>query len=110
MDTGQRGVVAALLAAGARAELTSEAGNSALLLACREGRDAIAMLLLRAGAPPARADREGVTPLEWAERKGLRDVAAAIAAAMHARGGARPPGDGGGGGGIGGGRAGAGVH
>jgi ankyrin repeat protein len=59
-------VAAALLAAGAKPDLVSDEGWTALHYAAFEGADDVAKVLLDAGADPNVTDHAGVTPLHVA--------------------------------------------
>ena len=76
-------MAAGLVAAGARLDLVSKDGWSALYFACSFKRAAMAMLLLEAGAAVNLVTLGGNTALDIADVKGL----AAVAEALRARGG-----------------------
>jgi hypothetical protein len=84
---GHEGLVARLLARGARVDgvCGCAGGETALFAAVAHGRDAVARRLLAAGADPSAANGVGVRPLDVARARGRRDLAAALEAA-----GARP--------------------
>jgi len=76
-------VAAGLIAAGARLDLVSKDGWSALYFACSFKRAAMALRLLEAGAAVNVVTLGGNTALDIADAKGL----AAVAEALRARGG-----------------------
>jgi hypothetical protein len=64
-----------MLAAGADPNQTSQGGQTPLILAIVSGNLHLVNLLLDAGADPSHRDNTGLNAIEWAERKGLPDVA-----------------------------------
>jgi uncharacterized protein len=81
MRAAQKGAAQALetlLARGAAADATDEAGNTALMYAAARGQRACAERLLAAGASKAHRNKFGLGPAEWAVWPGagrdLRDL------------------------------------
>ena len=78
---GHAGVVAALLAAGARVDTADNSASTALLGACLYGHDAVAGLLIASGANVRARNRVGWTPLACAKGSCGPAVAALLVAA-----------------------------
>ena len=75
ISSGNAPHVRALLAAGADPNQTSQGGQTPLILAIVSGNLHLVNMLLEAGADPSQRDQTGLNAIEWAERKGLPDVA-----------------------------------
>jgi hypothetical protein len=75
-----------MLAAGADPNQTSQGGQTPLILAIVSGNLHLVQLLLDAGADPSHRDHTGLNAIEWAERKGLSDVAKVLQNPTQARG------------------------
>ncbi len=71
-------IITELLAAGAPADARNERGASALHVAADQRDGALVELLLRHGADPAVADRDGRTALDIAQAQGAQDIAALL--------------------------------
>jgi uncharacterized protein len=81
MRAAQKGsarALEALLARGARADATDEAGNTALMYAAARGQRACAEKLLAAGASKTHRNKFGLGPLDWAvwpsDGRDIRDL------------------------------------
>lgn len=75
VSSGNAAHVRSLLAAGADPNQTSQGGQTPLILAIVSGNLHLVRMLLDAGADPSQRDQTGLNAIEWAERKGLPDVA-----------------------------------
>ena len=64
-----------LIASGVDVNQTNKGGQTPLILATVSGHVQMLRLLLDAGADPLIRDNTGLNAIEWAERKGLPDVA-----------------------------------
>lgn len=81
MRAAQKGsarAVEALLARGAKADATDEAGNTALMYAAARGQRACAEKLLAAGASKAHRNKFGLGPSDWSswpsDGRDIRDL------------------------------------
>jgi uncharacterized protein len=74
-ESGDATAAALAIRADASLEARDERGRTPLLLAVTEDRLAVARLLVYLGADPQIADRNGVTALEHAKRRGHDDLA-----------------------------------
>ncbi len=90
---GHQEVVDLLLARGADVNARSTNGSTVLMMAAREGREALARQLVDAGADPKRANDAGETALVWAMRHRHFRIAQAVSSASEfAQAAKAPPG------------------
>jgi hypothetical protein len=75
VSSGNTKHVRAMLQAGADPNQTSQGGQTPIILAIASGNIHLVNLLLDAGADPSKRDHTGLNAIEWAERKGLPEVA-----------------------------------
>ena len=73
-------VLAAILDAGADIEGKDERGETALASAAFMGRMDTAKFLVERGADPRSTNKDGVTPIEWAQRNGNPEIMELLAA------------------------------
>ena len=73
--SGDKDGLRLLLARGADVNETNKGGQTPLILAVVSSQVRLLPLLLEAGANPLLRDNTGLNAIEWAERKGLFDVA-----------------------------------
>ncbi|QKW18472.1 ankyrin repeat domain-containing protein [Kitasatospora sp. NA04385] len=78
--TGDAGLLAGYLDAGAPADLTNDRGDTLLMLAAYHGHAAAVTALLERGATADRANDRGQTPLAGAVFKGATEVVDALLA------------------------------
>lgn len=79
VTSGNASAARVLLSAGADANQTNSGGQTPLILSIIAGHTQLIPLLLEAGANPHLRDGTGLNAIEWAERKGLPDVARLLA-------------------------------
>lgn len=75
VTSGDKNGLRLLLASGADVNQTNRGGQTPLVLAIVSGHVRLLPLLLEAGANPLLRDSTGLNAIEWAERKGLSDIA-----------------------------------
>lgn len=75
VTSGDKNGLRLLLERGADVNQTNKGGQTPLILAVVSGQVRLLPLLLEAGADPLLRDGKGLNAVEWAERKGLLDIA-----------------------------------
>ena len=76
--SGDKDGLRLLFARGADVNETNKGGQTPLILAVVSNQVQLLPLLLEAGADPLLRDNTGLNAIEWAERKGLFEVASQL--------------------------------
>ena len=75
VTSGDESILRRLLARGVDVNQANKGGQTPLILATVSGNVRLLRVLLDAGADPSIRDNTGLNAIDWAERKGLPDVA-----------------------------------
>jgi len=76
--SGDKNGLRLLLARGADVNQTNKSGQTPLILAVVSGQARLLPALLEAGADPLLHDNTGLNAIDWAERKGLIELASQL--------------------------------